>query len=76
MASYQAPNGDTWLLLHHGEAGRRLVLHRANGASESEATKYEFAVFEMRFRDTPQYLELRRQVQLRAEKPHHEGTTG
>jgi hypothetical protein len=76
MASYQAPNGDTWLLLHHGEFGRRIVLHRPSGASENEAIKYEFAVFETRFRDTPQYLELRRQVQSRAENAHHEGITG
>ena len=62
VASYQAPNGDTWLLRRDRQFRRHVVLHLPQGATQDQCGSFELPAFEKRFQDTPQYLELRRQV--------------
>jgi hypothetical protein len=62
IASYRAPNGDSWLLRRDREAGRHVILCIPKGAAPDHCVSFDVDAFERRFRDTPQYVELRRQV--------------
>jgi hypothetical protein len=62
LAGYNAPNGDTWLLRRDREFGQHVILWIPKGAAADQCISFEVDAFERRFRDTPQYVELRRQV--------------